>query len=156
MATENEAEVKVLANSGADIADFDTVSACEEGAVMEVRNPKTNDTLRHADGRPFTITFRGKDSPQFKALALAQSDRRISQNMRTRAPILSATIEKDDIELIVAATLRWDIVLGKNEDGSPKQPKSEPKEYRAAYTKYPWLKEQGDEFVGVRANFIKS
>jgi hypothetical protein len=115
-----------------------------------VRNPKTGEVLRHADGHPFTITFRGKDSEAFRAMARAQSDRRISANMRTRSPVLTATIEKDDIELIVAATLKWDIVF------NGKVPKSEAKEYRAAYTKYPWLKEQGDEFVGVRANFIKN
>lgn len=136
---------------GADIADFDTVASSEEGAIMEVRKPDgSGDVFRHEDGRPFTITFRGRDSEQFRALARAQSDRRIAQNVRTRTPVLSASIEKDDIELIVAATLKWDIVLG------GKVPKSDPKEYRAAYTKYPWLKEQGDEFVGVRANFIKS
>jgi len=106
--------------------------------------------LRHEDGRPFTITYLGKDSARFRDLARAQSDRRIAANMRTRAPVLTAVVEKDDIELIVAVTLTWDIMLG------GKAPPSNSNEYRAAYTKYPWLKEQGDEFVGVRANFIKS
>jgi hypothetical protein len=134
----------------ADIADFDTIAAAEEGSVMEVRNPKTGEVLRHADGRAFTITYRGKDSEFFRNVARAQSDRRIANNMRTRTPVLTAVIERDDIELMVAATLKWDIVLG------GVVPKSDPAAYRAAYTKYPWLKEQGDEFVGVRANFIKS
>jgi hypothetical protein len=147
MADDSEA---VAGKKTADIADFDTIAASEEGSVMEVRNPKTGEVLRHDDGRPFTITFRGKDSEAFRNLARAQSDRRISANMRTRAPVLTAVIERDDIELIVAATLKWDIVLGGT------AAKSDPKEYRSAYTKYPWLKEQGDEFVGVRANFIKS
>lgn len=141
--------------ASADIADFDTVAAAEEGSVMEVKNPKTGEVLRHEDGRAFTITYRGKDSAAFRELGRAQSDRRIEQNMRTRMPVKSAVIERDDIELIVAATLKWDIVLGKNGDGTPRLPPSKPNEYRAAYTKYPWLKEQGDEFVGVRANFIK-
>src|ERR1043166_988486 len=134
----------------ADIADFDPVAGSEEGSVMEVRNPKTGEVLRHDDGRPFTITYRGRDSEAFRALARAQSDRRIAANMRTRAPVSTAVIERDDIELIVAATLKWDIVIG------GKVPPSNANEYRAAYTRYPWLKEQGDEFVGVRANFIKS
>lgn len=141
---------------GDDIASFDTVASSEEGAVMEVRHPRTNDVLRHPPrdgeeiGRPMTITFRGRDSEAFKALARRQSDRRIAQNMRTRAPILTEVIEKDDIELIVAATKSWDIFLG------GKVPKSTAEEYRSAYTKFPWLKEQGDEFVGVRSNFIKA
>lgn len=144
------AAVAATATSTVDIADFDSVAGAEEGSVMEVRNPKTNETLRHADGRPFTITFRGKDSAAFKNLARRQSDMRIQANMRTRTPVLTAVIEKDDIELIVAATMSWDVVLG------GRVPPSDPREYRIAYTKYPWLKEMADEHVGVRANFIKS
>ena len=144
----DNAETKPAATS--DIADFDTVTASEQGSVMEVRNPKTGEVMRHDDGRPFTITYLGKDSESFRNLARTQSDRRISNNMRTRSPVLTAVIEKDDIELIIAVTLQWDIVLG------GKIPPSNSKEYRAAYMKYPWLKEQGDEFVGVRANFIKT
>jgi hypothetical protein len=141
-------EVKAV-NGAADIANFDTVASSEEGSVMEVRNPRTGEVLRHEDGRAFTITFRGKDSESFRNLARNQQDRRMAAVRRTQAPILSAVIERDDIELITAATLKWDIVL------AGQAPKSDPKEYRAAYTKYLWLKEQGDEFVGVRANFIK-
>lgn len=133
-----------------DIADFDTVAGSNEGAVMEVRHPKTNEVLYHDDGRPFTITYRGKDSEAFRDAARKQQDRRIQQNMRTRAPVLSSLIEKDDIELMVVATIKWDIILG------GKAPPNDPKAYREAYTNYPWLKEQGDEFVGVRSNFIKS
>lgn len=146
---------EVINTGGADIADFDTTAASEEGVAMEVRHPKTGEVLRHApkegelEGRPFTITYRGKDSPVFRDLARKQQDRRIQANIRTRSPILSAVVEKDDIDLIVAATIKWDIVL------NGKIPPNDPKEYRAAYTKYPWLKEQGDEFIGVRANFIK-
>jgi len=134
----------------ADIAAFDTVASSSDGAKMEVRNPKTGEVLRHEDGRPFTITFLGKDSETFRTLARQQSDRRIATSMRTRAPTLTAVIEKDDLELIVAMTQEWDIIL----DGKPAP--SDAKSYRAAYIKYPWLREQGDEFVGVRANFIKA
>lgn len=135
--------------SAADIAAFDTVTACETGAQMEVRNPRTGEVLRHEDGRAFTITFLGKDSDTFRTLARQQSDRRIASSMRTRAPTLTAVAEKDDLELIVAMTQEWDIIL----DGKPAP--CDAKSYRAAYLKYPWLREQGDEFVGVRANFIK-
>lgn len=143
-------QTAVKADTIADIADFDTVKSADDGAVMEVRNPKTGDVFRHADGRPFTITFRGRDSEAFRNLARAQQDRRIAAATRTRAPVLSSQMEKDDIELIVAATLKWDLIL----EGAVAP--SNQNTYRTVYTKYPWLKEQGDEFVGVRANFIKT
>lgn len=133
-----------------DIAAFDTISASDEGSVMEVKNPKTGDVLRHEDGRPFTIRFRGRDSEVVRSLIRAQSDRRIQQGIRSRIPASSASIERDEIELIVAATMEWDIILG----GQPA--KNSTQAYREAYTKYPWLREQGDEFIGVRSNFIKS
>jgi hypothetical protein len=131
-----------------DISDFDTVAGADAGAVMEVRSPKTGDVLRHEDGRPFTITYHGQDSEAVRSISRAQNDRRAQQNARTRSPIMSASIERDDIELLVAATMKWDVVLGGT------VPPSNQASYRAAYTKYPWLKDQGDQFVGVRANFI--
>lgn len=143
-------EVTSATVTSADIADFDTVASSDQGADMEVRHPKTNEVLRHADGRPFTITFRGKDSAAVREVSRKQQDRRVQTQMRTRAPVLAAVVEKDDVELLVAATIKWDIILG----GKP--PKNDPREYREAFAKYAWLKEQGDEFVGIRSNFIKS
>jgi hypothetical protein len=146
----------------ADIADFDTISACEKGADMEVRNPATGEVLRHdpqsgeAIGRPFTITFKGSDSKTFQDKAFDNQDRRLATQMRTRSATLSRVAVKDDIEVLVAATLQWDIVLGKMPDGTPRIPPSNSNEYRAAYTKYPWLKRQADEFTGNVGNFIKS
>src|ERR1043166_9886617 len=90
-------------NGASDIADFDTVAGSEEGSVMEVRNPKTGEVLRHDDGRPFTITYRGRDSEAFRALARAQSDRRIAANTRTRAPVSTDVIKSAEYALIVAA-----------------------------------------------------
>lgn len=138
----------------ADLSDFDTVAAAEEGAVMEVRNPKTGEVMRHDgdednQGRPFTVTVRGRDSAAFRSLARSQADRRIQASMRTRTGVQTAVIEKDDLELTIAVTKSWDILIG------GVQPPSTPDAFRSAYTKYPWLKEQVDDFIGTRSNFIK-
>ena len=130
---------------------FDTAAAADEGAVMEVRSPKDGEVMRWPDGRPWTITYYGSDSERVMKVARGQADRRAAAMTRTRTPILSSVIEKDNIELLVVATKEWDIPLG---DGTPA--KSEAKEYRAAYGKYKWLYEQGNEFSGTRANFLKS
>lgn len=133
-----------------DIADFDTEAASEAGAVLEVRNPSTNEVLRHDDGRPFTIKLAGKDSERVQKAARDQSDRNIAAQARTRAPMRVAVIEKGNVEILVAATIEWDVVLG------GQKAESNAKAYREAYTKYKWLAEQVDEFVGVRSNFLKS
>lgn len=130
---------------------FDTTVAAEEGAVMEVRSPKTGEVLYWPDGRPWTITYFGADSERVVSVARQQADRRAANVMRTRDPVLSGVLEKDDIELLVVATKSWDIPLG---DGSPAA--NESKEFRAAYLKYRWLFEQGSQFSGKRANFLKT
>jgi hypothetical protein len=130
-----------------DLENFDITASAEKGAKMEVRHPATGEVLRHDDGRAFTITLVGRDSDRFMKLARAQSDRRLQQTMRSRSPMLTGSVEKDDIELLVNATLEWDIILG------GKQPPSDAKNYRDAYTRFRWLREQVDEFVGNRAHF---
>jgi hypothetical protein len=132
-----------------DLADLDMTGPSEKGAVMEVRHPATGETLRHDDGRPQTITVLGRDSEKFLTLARKQNDRRIQQTMRTRMPASSAAIEKDDIELLVTATIDWDIYLG----GA--KPEANAKNFRDAYTRFRWLREQVDEFAGNRSNFLK-
>lgn len=140
-----------------DLSGFDTAAEAEAGAVMEVRNPVTGEVVYHdgEDGkpdvnRPFTIKLLGKDSQKIITLARQQTDRRIQHTNRTKTPVPISSIEKDNIELIVAATLEWDVML----DGT--KPPNDPRAYRVAYTKYPWLYEQVEAFVGTRANFSKA
>ena len=130
---------------------FDSVAGAEEGALMEVTSPKTGEVMRWPDGRPWTITFYGGDSERVVSVARKQADRTSQQMMRTRAPLPIVVVEKDIVEQLVAATKTWDIPLS---DGKPAP--NDPKEYRAAYVKYKWLYEQGNLFVGTRANFLKA
>lgn len=130
---------------------FDTTAGADEGAVMEVRSPATGEVMRWPDGRPWTITLYGADSEKIAKVARQQADRRATAMMRTRAPATSAAIEKDNVELLVAATKTWDIPLG---DGTAA--KANAAEYRSAYLKYKWLYEQANEFSGTRGNFLKT
>lgn len=132
-----------------DLSKLDTSEAAAKGAKLELRHPNTGEVLRHDDGRPFTITLVGRDSEKFMSLARAQSDRRLQQTLRSRQPALTAAVEKDDTELLVNATLEWDIIF----DGKPAE--NSAKAYREVYSNpgYRWLREQVDEFIGNRANF---
>lgn len=131
---------------------YDTTAGAEEGAVMEVISPgKDGEVLRWPDGRPWTITYYGADSKRVQVLVLNQADRRLAAMFRSRAPQTIMGTEADVLDQLVEATKSWDIPLG---DGTPA--KNDPKEYRAAYLKYKWLYDQGNVFVGTRANFLKS
>lgn len=139
---------KPKANGSLDLASLDFAEA-DQGALLEVRHPATNEILRWDDGSPYTIKVVGRDSDRFLSLVRKQSDKRIQMTLRTRQPVLSASVEKDDIELLVNATLDMNI----NYKGE--KTKSDEKTYREVYTKLRWLREQVDEFIGNRANFLK-
>lgn len=130
---------------------LDTTAASDEGAPMQVRSPATGEVMTWPDGRPWTITFYGADSEKIAKVARQQADRRAANMMRTRQPATSVAVEKDNIEILVAATKTWDIPLA---DGSAA--KTVATEYRSAYAKYKWLFEQGNEFIGNRGNFLKA
>jgi len=118
-------------------------------AVMEVKNA-VGEVMRHDDGRAFTITLLSKDNAAYRDLSRKMIDRRMEQYSRTRSVMLGSATERDNIELLVAITKGWDIIL------NGKKPESTPAKYREAYTMIPALREQVEEFTGVRANFSKS
>jgi hypothetical protein len=121
------------------------------GQTMEVRHPATGEVLRFDDGRPFIITLVGKDSDRFLELQRNIQDKRIAAMTRTRQPVSAVISDRDDIELLVNATVSWDMVYG-----DAKASQSSPANFRSAYTKCRWLKRQVDEFVGNTANFFKT
>jgi hypothetical protein len=123
----------------------------DEGQKMEVRHPATGDVLRHDDGRPYTITLVGKDSDRFLQLQRQIQDRRIATSVRTRQPIAASLSERDETDLLVNATLGWDVLFGDNGSSEPK-----PENYRRAYSTLRWLRRQVDEFVGNPGNFFRN
>ena len=146
----NETEKQEKAPAGINLADL--ASAIEDqGQKLEVRHPATGDVLRHDDGRPYTITLVGKDSDKFLQLQRQIQDRRMAAVARTRQAALATLSEKDEVDLLVNATITWDVVFGDNGSSDPK-----PDNYRRAYTTLRWLRRQVDEFVGNPANFFKA
>lgn len=138
-------ETAARSNGAADLSDLSS-SPADEGRVMEVRN-KLGEIMRHADGRPFTITLYGAESAKFRSLAMAQQDRRNQRVFRTRAPDKPQVAEREAIELLVAATKDWDIVW----DKAPLEFSEE--KAREIYSKFTFLRDQVDQFVGNAANF---
>lgn len=139
---------KTTVVNGADIASLDI---SDKEGVMEVRDNQGN-VLRHTNedgspGRPFTITLLSRDSDAFVHLSQRLTDARLQQQVRTRLPVASVVTERDTIELLVAVTKSWDIILG------GEKPESTPEAFRAAYTKYRRLRDQVDEFLGNPGNF---
>lgn len=119
----------------------------DKGAVLEIKHWQTAEVLRHDDGRPFTITLLGRDAEKLVSLSRRQVDAHSARRARTNQPVPVEALEKDLIDMAVAATVEWDVILG-----GEKAPCA-PAAYRAAYSQYPWLFEQVSEFIGNRGNF---
>lgn len=132
-----------------DLSTLDTAAGGEAGAVMELRHPVTKEVLTHEDGRPQTIRIAGYDSPRWRKANREQIDQRI-ENGRKKIVETQADSERYAIDLLVAATLGWDIFL----DGEV--PAFTPAAAHKFYSRFIWVREQVDNFAANRANFIKA
>lgn len=134
----------------ADLDNLDSVKACDDGAVLQLRHPTTDTPLTNDDGSPMTITMLGVDSPRYKQAVHARGNRRIQAATRTGRISTMEAQEADGIDNLVAATIAWDITF------KGEKPKFDPVAVGELYRTRPWVKEQVDRFVGDRANFMKA
>lgn len=149
----------------ADLDEMDTTPMANEGAVMTVRSPADNSIAYNDDGvkklgseewekepTPMTITLAGVDSERFKRANRKITTRRDMQQrgQRRPKPIPQEEQEADNTEVLAACTIAWNITVGTS------KPEFTHAEAVKIYSRYPWLQEQVDTFVGDRANFVKA
>lgn len=145
-----------------DIGKFDTVAGSQEGFEVELFRP---DTLA---GLGIFITVLGRDSEEFKRVQSDYNRARVSRVQRAggRMPAIDPKeIENEQIDMLAACTKSWRTVdLKSSADPKPAEPivllngeKLECSAKNAArlYRGYPWAREQIDEAVTNRANFLK-
>lgn len=134
---------ETTANKTADLSNFDTCAAGNEGAEMKLLNPETGEEL----GPVFVLA--GADSDVYVSKQRKNINKRL-RNKRGAKGIDAELIESEAIDLLAECTLNWrDVVL----DGET-LPFSK-NNARELYTRFPWIREQADAFIGDRANFIK-
>lgn len=132
-----------------DLSKLDTAAGGEAGAVMTLRHPSDKDQIvTHDDDTPQTITLAGYDSPRWRKANREQIDAQVAKGRKSQ--ITADEMENNSIELLVAATLDWNITL----DGE--KPKFSPDAARKFYKRFIWVREQVDNFAANRANFIKA
>ena len=127
---------------GFDIESLDTVTACEEGADLEIVHPRTGEPLG------IIISVVGADSPTYRSELHKLANKRAK---RGRGVLNSESIEADNIELLVACTRGWS---GLDYKGAALA--FSPANARMVYKDFVWLREQVDAFIGDRANFLKN
>lgn len=128
-----------------DLGQFETGT---EGEWLEILHPVTGQPIDDEEGA-LRVELVGKDSKQYRKAQRVITERRLKS--RSKANRFDAdALEQEAIDILVACTLGWE---GFADDGETLE--CNPSNVRKVYTKYPWLKEQVDEFVDDRGNFMK-
>ena len=126
---------------------FDLAAKAEAGAVMEVKDPVSDEPLINDAGVPLTITLRGKDAPEVRKAAREYASQKL--NKLAKAKKLEIR-EEDGIAELVAATVTW---TGFTADGQ--EIPCTPQNARQLYTSELWIREQADAFMENREVFLK-
>jgi len=120
-----------------------------EGEWLELLHPVTGQVIRDDDDNAMRVRLVGKDSKEYRKAQRAITERRLKS--RSRANRFDADgIEQEATDLLVACTVGWE---GFAEDG--KDLEFNKANIRKVYTNYPWIREQVDEFVDDRGNFMQ-
>jgi hypothetical protein len=130
-----------------DLSTFSTEKLSEEGAVLYVVDPRTEEPF--ADGT--SITLSGVDGAKYRDFQHRIQNRRYKSIGRgkTKIDLDAAELEQEGLELLAACTLSW---TGIDWDGAPLP--CTPDNAKMLYTKSGWLREQVDAFIGNRQNFF--
>jgi hypothetical protein len=120
----------------------------DEGAVLHVRDPLTGSLIEDDDGQnAMTITLISADSREY-----VRMQHRISNStIRGTKPrkVTLEEIEDSALQMLAFATKSW---TGMVLDGAPLE--CNQINARMVYKRFPWIKEQVDEFVVDRSNFL--
>lgn len=133
-----------------DLSTLDTAKCADEGADLELRHPSTRATFCNDAGDPITIRLVGVDSAIYRKAQAALTNRKLVQNKRG-VKITAEELEADALEMAAKCTVSWssDLAL----DGAP-IPFSKQNAAKL-YQRFPWIKEQVEEFINDRANFLQ-
>ena len=129
--------------------DLSTLEPTPDSVPVPLRHPTTSERLLSDTGAPITISIVGMDSEQFRTRHRAIINRRLSAGKK--AKVTAEEIEAESIDTIAACITGWQHVEldGKVLEFSKANAK-------ALLTRLPWLREQLDEAIADRANFLKT
>lgn len=130
-----------------DLSQFAALQPADGSAQMELRDVSGQPVLK-ADGTPITITLLGKDSDAWTKHENAMGDSRLNQRGQHRLKM--ERLKAENVAGYAKCTVSWDgIGLGEETTACT---------YENAlklYTAFPAIRDQVDEFMGERANFLK-
>lgn len=136
-----------------DLKQLDTVSGADQGADLELMTPSGTLITDSATKKPWTIRLLGVDSKKYQDAQHRLANKRIQRRSRSRRAIVtSEELDTDQLELLVEVTTGWCDCIKLTADSAPLPFNRE--NVRMLYSSYPWIREQAEEFIADRANFL--
>ena len=137
------------------LAKLSPKTAAENGVPIVIRHPETN--LPFAPS--LTITVYGADSDTCKKIQRKQLNRRMEMAQRSRtnkARITAEESENEGLDVLVACTKAWHTgERAELEMNEGEWLPCTPENVRRVYEDLPWLKEQIDQEISDRTNFLQ-
>jgi len=134
-----------------DLAELDTISACDKGSEIELTHPKLKTPMG------WFVTVLGSDSTEFRTHTRIKTNERLRKDAfaqkRGKDPETRTVekIEEENIELLVLCTKGWrGIILNGEELPFTVQ------NAIMLYKKYPWIYTQINEAIGDVEQFLKN
>lgn len=141
-----------------DLSKLDMREGADDGRWLQLTHPVTQELLWDDEKKktgPVRIRLLGADSKKHRSKEYAARNRRLKQMGRggkrggLMAGVTAEGLEEDATEVMVACTLGWEnIQLA----GQPLE--FTPDAARSLYSEHEWIREQVDEFIADRANFL--
>lgn len=128
-----------------DLATLDTQKGSDEGFALELTHPKTGEKIGAV------INVLGVDSHQYQAKFRELQRKRLNQINKNPRRLLQTPEQTDAeaLELLAAVTTGWNGVVLDGKDLAFSEDAA-----RELYARFAWIREQVDQAVGDRANFL--
>jgi hypothetical protein len=130
-----------------DLSNLNVGEAASRGADMHLCHPLSGDRLKQDDGSYIVIRLLGADAPEYRQRVHRIANKNV-QRRKKSAPS-AEQIEEQTVSLLAAITVGWEgiVVNGEALEFSEQAAKE-------LYQDHVWIREQVDEFVADRANFL--
>jgi hypothetical protein len=125
----------------------DTRAAANEGAWLTLVNPRGEDLMNN--GKPVRIKVLGKDSDAWEAVDNQQTNRRLQAGNRLK--FTAEGFKADLWRKLAAITVEWEGVVLPGQTETPCTRENA----GTLYKLFPDVRDQVDEFISDRANFLK-
>lgn len=131
-----------------DLDQLDVVSHANEGSKCIIRHPVTGEDQYQDNGEPVYLLLAGMDSTVYREAQRKIADARL--NRKGGSKINLADIEAEQLSLLAECTLGWGgMVVG------GKELPFDRKTVRSIYEKYPTIREQAEQHIADRSNYLR-